>query len=83
MFYSGDRFPAWKGNAFLGGLSSRALVRVEINGTDAREAERFDMGARIREVEHGPDGAIWIIEDEKNGSGGRLLKLTPIQKMTR
>ncbi len=77
MFYSGDMFPEWEGSAFLGGLSSKALVRVEINGDDAREAERFETGERIREVEQGPDGAIWIIEDEKRGSGGRLLKLTP------
>ncbi|MEO6365406.1 MAG: PQQ-dependent sugar dehydrogenase, partial [Luteimonas sp.] len=42
-----------------------------------REAQRFDMGARIREVEQGPDGAIWVLEDEDKGSRGRLLKLTP------
>lgn len=77
MIYTGDLFPEWKGNAFLGGLSSKALVRVEFDGTDAREAERFEMGERIREEEQGPDGAIWIIEDEEDGSGGRLLKLTP------
>ncbi len=76
MFYTGDMFPAWQGNAFIGGLSSKALVRVEFDGTVAREAERFEMGKRIREEEQGPDGAIWIIEDEEGG-GGRLLKLTP------
>jgi glucose/arabinose dehydrogenase len=58
-------------------LSSEALVRVEIANGSAREAQRFDMGKRIREVEQGPDGAIWVLEDERNGSGGRLLKLTP------
>jgi glucose/arabinose dehydrogenase len=74
MFYSGILFPDWKGDAFIGGLDSRALIRIEFNGNDAREAERYSMGKRIREVEQGPDGAIWILEDEK---GGRLLKLTP------
>jgi glucose/arabinose dehydrogenase len=79
IIYSGDLFPEWKGNAFLGGLSSEALIRVEIEGDTAREAERFEMGERIREVEQGPDGAIWLLEDEDNdaGEGGRLLKLTP------
>ena len=77
MFYSGDMFADWQGNAFIGGLSSQALIRVEINGDTAREAERFEMGARIREEEQGPDGAIWLLEDEDEGSGGRLLKLTP------
>jgi glucose/arabinose dehydrogenase len=76
IIYSGDEFPQWQGNAFIGGLSSQALVRVEINGEQAREAERFDMGQRIRSVRQGPDGALWLLEDEKNGSGGRLLKLT-------
>ena len=72
MFYDGDVFPEWRGNAFIGGLSSKALIRVEIEGDDAREVERYEMGARIREVEQGPGGALWILEDE-----GRLLKLTP------
>lgn len=74
MFYHGNLFPAWKNNAFVGGLSSEALIRIEFNGNTAREAERFDMGARIREVEQGPDGAIWLLEDGPNAS---LLQLQP------
>ena len=77
IIYSGSLFPQWRGNAFLGGLSGQTLVRVAIDGNRAREAERWDMGARIREVEQGPDGAIYLLEDERGGSGGRLLKLTP------
>ena len=74
MFYDGTLFPDWKGSAFIGGLSSQALIRVAFDGDKAREAERFEMGARIREQEQGLDGAIWILED---GDPGRLLKLTP------
>jgi glucose/arabinose dehydrogenase len=74
MIYSGTLFPAWRGNAFIGGLSSKALVRVALDGDTAREAARYDMGARIREVEQGPDGAVYVLED---GEGGRLLRLTP------
>lgn len=77
VIYSGSQFPAWNGSGFIGGLSSKALVRVEFNGTTAREAERFDMGTRIREVEQGPDGALWLLEDGNRGSNGRLMKLTP------
>jgi glucose/arabinose dehydrogenase len=73
MFYDGTEFPDWKGDAFIGGLSSESLVRIEFDGTSAREAERCSMGERIRGVKQGPDGAIWIIED---GSGGRLLRLS-------
>jgi aldose sugar dehydrogenase len=74
MFYSGTLFPAWTGNAFIGGLSGQTLVRVEIDGDSAREAERFAMRARIRGVEQGPDGALWVIED---GKDGRLIRLAP------
>jgi glucose/arabinose dehydrogenase len=79
IIYSGDLFPEWSGNAFIGGMSSQALIRVEIEGDSAAESERFEMGQRIREVEQGPDGAIWLLEDEDEdaGRGGRLLKLTP------
>ena len=72
IVYSGTLFPAWTGNIFIGGLSSQALIRVAVDGDKASEAERYDMGTRIRDVEQGPDGAIWLLEDE-----GRLLKLTP------
>ena len=74
MFYSGDLFPDWRGDAFIPGLSSQALVRVEFDGENAHEAERFDMGRRIRAAVQGRAGAIWLLED---GDGGRLLKLTP------
>lgn len=79
MIYSGRLFPQWRGSAFLGGLSGRTLIRVALNGANAREAERWDMGARIREVEQGPDGAIYVLEDTREGSGGRLLRLTPVR----
>jgi aldose sugar dehydrogenase len=73
IIYSGSEFPEWQGDGFIGGLASQALIRVEFDGATAREAERFDMGKRIREVEQGPDGAIWVLED---GGDARLLKLT-------
>ncbi len=74
IFYNGTLFPEFRGNAFIGGLGSQALIRVEIDGESAREVERYAMRKRIREVEEGPDGAIWLLED---GEGGRLLRLTP------
>jgi glucose/arabinose dehydrogenase len=77
MIYSGDMFPAWKGDAFIGGLSSNALLRIDLDGTNAKKGDQWPMGARIREAAQGPDGAIWIIEDGTRGGGGRLIKLTP------
>jgi glucose/arabinose dehydrogenase len=72
IFYSDSEFPAWRGDAFIGGLSSQALVRVEFDGDTAREAARYDMRHRIREVEQGPDGAIWLLQDQS----GELLRLS-------
>ncbi|MDJ0748988.1 MAG: PQQ-dependent sugar dehydrogenase [Woeseiaceae bacterium] len=77
MLYDGRLFDDWRGDFFAAGLSSRALVRIEIDGDEAREAERYDMGARIRSVVQGPNGALWVLEDERQDSQGRLLKLTP------
>ena len=77
IIYDGDLFPDWKGDGFIGGMSSMSLVRVAFDGESAREAERFDMKRRIREVEQGPDGAIWLLEDGTRGGRGWLLKLTP------
>ncbi|MFM9979048.1 MAG: PQQ-dependent sugar dehydrogenase [Sphingomonadaceae bacterium] len=74
VIYSGSLFPAFSGHAFLGALGGNALIRVTLNGADATETVRYAMGARIRDVEQGPDGAIWVLED---GGSGRLLKLTP------
>ena len=75
IFYSGAMFPQWQGRALIGGLSSESLVVVRPEGgNSAREETRYEMGERIREVEQGPDGAVWLLEDGKNA---RLLKLTP------
>jgi len=76
IVYSGKMFPQWRGDLFIGGLSSQSLVRVDVDGTNARKGDQWPMGARIREVEQGPDGAIWVLEDGGDGSQGRLLKLT-------
>ena len=73
-FVSGKMFADWQGDAVIAGLKSEALVRVSFDGTKVRETARYDMGARLREVVEGPDGALYVLED---GSGGRLLRLTP------
>ncbi len=77
IIYDGELFPDWKGSGFIGGLSSQSLVRVEFDGESAQEAERFDLQRRVREVEQGPDGAIWLLEDGMREGNGTLLKLTP------
>ena len=76
MIYSGKMFPQWQGDAFIGGLSSQSLVRVDLDGQNARKGDQWPMGARIRDVDQGPDGGIWLIEDGGK-SPGRLIRLTP------
>jgi glucose/arabinose dehydrogenase len=78
MVYSGKLWPQWKGDLFIGGLSSQALIRVDVDGTNARKGDQWPMGERIREPEEGPDGAIWLLEDGRRDGKGRLLKLMPL-----
>ena len=74
--YSGDLFPEWRGNVFLGGLSSEALVRLVVKDDQVVGEERLltDLHARIREVVQGPDGALYLLTDASNG---KLLRVTP------
>lgn len=71
IVYTGDLFPAWKGDLLLGALSGESLIRVDLDGGTARKGERWPM-KRIREVEQGPKGEVYLLEDS-----GRLLRLTP------
>ena len=75
LIYTGDKFPQWKGDALVGALSGKALIRVDIDGDAARKAEHWPMNARIRAIDQGPDGSVYLLED--GPSGGRLLRLDP------
>lgn len=77
VIYDGELFPDWRGDGFIGGLSSEAIIRIEFDGDTAREAERYVMDQRIREIEQGPDDALWVLEDGRDDDGGRLLRLSP------
>jgi glucose/arabinose dehydrogenase len=77
MTYSGAAFPEWQGDLLIAGMSSKAIIRVEVDGDSAVEAERFEMEERIRSIVQGPEGNLWVLEDGGRGSPGRLLKLTP------
>jgi glucose/arabinose dehydrogenase len=75
-FYTGDLFPAWKGNLFVGALAAQVLVRLEVDGDRVGKEERLlrDLHERIRDVRSGPDGALWLLTDNPNG---RVLRVVP------
>ncbi len=74
MFYTGDLFPEWKGNVFVGALAGQHLARLVLNGERvvAEESLLTDFKQRIRDVRQGPDGAVYLLT-----TGGGLVKLTP------
>jgi glucose/arabinose dehydrogenase len=73
-FYTGEMFPAWRGNVLIGGLSSNALIRLTIDGRKVTGEERIGMERRVRDVIQAPDGAVLVLTD---GPQGELLRLTP------
>ncbi|MGD2118222.1 MAG: PQQ-dependent sugar dehydrogenase [Chromatiales bacterium] len=75
-FYSADRFPAWKGDLFVGSLKFEQLVRLELQDGKVAHEERFLTGklGRVRDVRQGPDGLLYLLTDEDTG---RLVRLKP------
>ncbi|GGO72611.1 PQQ-dependent sugar dehydrogenase [Bowmanella pacifica] len=74
MFYSGKLFDNWQGNLLVGSLKFSQLVRLELDGDKVIHEERMDIGQRVRDVEQGPDGTLYLLTDQPDG---QLLKLTP------
>jgi glucose/arabinose dehydrogenase len=75
-FYTGDRFPAWRGNLFVGSLKFGLLLRLELDGRRVIREERLleSLGERIRDVRQGPDGFLYLLTDLRSG---RILRLEP------
>jgi glucose/arabinose dehydrogenase len=76
-FYSGDRFPAWKGNLFVGSLKFHQLVRLQLKDDKITHEERLlsNEFGRIRDVRQGPDGLIYLLTDADDGE---LIRLLPV-----
>jgi glucose/arabinose dehydrogenase len=83
MFYTGDKFPAWKNSLFVGALTTRQLLRISFN--QPSQAERRDgllvpLNVRIREVQQGPDGYIYVATEQAirgTGADGTVLRIEP------
>jgi glucose/arabinose dehydrogenase len=76
QFYSGDAFPDWKGNLFVGSLREQRLVRLVMDDGKVTGEEHLltDRGQRVRDVRQGPDGALYLVTDDSNGE---LWRITP------
>ena len=76
-FYTGSRYPGWQGSVIIGGLASEALVRLEMKDGKVVREERYlgELGARIRDVEQGPDGLLYIVTDSPQGQVMRILPI--------
>ncbi|MGL4636998.1 MAG: PQQ-dependent sugar dehydrogenase [Beijerinckiaceae bacterium] len=68
-FYTGERFPKWKGNVFVGGLAGRLVARLTLDGEKVVSEERLftELNKRIRDVRQGPDGALYLVVDASDG----------------
>ncbi|MBW3634986.1 MAG: PQQ-dependent sugar dehydrogenase [Armatimonadetes bacterium] len=74
-FYTGDKFPQWRGNLFSGGLASRDVRRVVLDARGkAVKQERLPIGRRVRDVRQGPDGYLYLLTDEQDGE---LMRIVP------
>ena len=75
-FYTGDKFPAWRGSVLVGALSGKLVSRLETSGNKVTGEERMlqGLGERIRTVRQGPDGFVYLLTD---ASRGRILRLKP------
>jgi aldose sugar dehydrogenase len=76
VWYTGDRYPGWKGSLFVGSMGPRALVRLTVENGRVTKEERYlaELGERIRDVQQGPDGLLYVVTDENEG---RLLRVVP------
>ena len=76
--YTGDRFPAWRGSIFVGGMAGEQLARLEMDGLDVRLEETLATGlGRIRDVAQGPDGYLYLAVDDRDGGPTPIYRMVP------
>lgn len=81
LYYSGDKFPEWRGNLFAGGMAGQQLARLTLNGQRVTSEETLVQGiGRIRDVRQGPDGFIYLAIDDRQGGPSAVVRLEPIPR---
>ena len=81
MVYTGDKFPQWRGNIFVGGMVGEQLARLTMQGQRVMQQETLvpQMG-RIRDVRQGPDGYIYLVTDDRDGKPTPVYRLEPVER---
>ena len=83
MFYTGDRFPQWRGNLFVGGMAGQKLVRLTLDrGRVVNEEDLVQQRGRIRDVRQSPDGYIYLVTDDRDGKPTPVYRLEPVERST-
>jgi glucose/arabinose dehydrogenase len=83
MIYTGDRFPQWRGNLFIGGMAGQQLSRLTLNGQRIINEETLvQQRGRIRDIRQGPDGHIYLVTDDRDGKPTPLLRVEPVERST-
>jgi glucose/arabinose dehydrogenase len=81
MFYTGDKFPQWRGNLFVGGMNGQQLSRLTLSGQRvANEETLVQRMGRIRDIRQGPDGFIYLVTDDREGKPTPIYRLEPVQR---
>ena len=81
MFYTGDKFPQWRGNMFIGGMNGQQLSRLTMSGERiVNEEELVQQRGRIRDIRQGPDGFIYLVTDDRDGKPTPVYRLEPVQR---
>ena len=77
-FYTGDKFPAWRGNLFVGSLAMQKFLRFEVaGGKIVHEEELFTHLGRVRDIRTGPDGYLYVALEQIGQASGQLVRLVP------
>jgi glucose/arabinose dehydrogenase len=81
MIYTGDRFPEWRGNLFVGGMAGQKLVRLAMDGQRVKNEEALlqDMG-RVRDIRQSPDGYIYVAFEDRDGKPTSVVRLEPVAR---
>jgi glucose/arabinose dehydrogenase len=83
MVYTGNRFPHWRGNVFVGGMAAQQLARLTLNGQRVANEETLVQGqGRIRDVRQSPDGFIYLVTDDRDGKPTPLYRMEPVERTT-